>query len=247
MSTSSSQIRQQKIERLHTPHFHVTSIDRRGLRDLYITIAPEAGEHFSSLLERLQSVLKENEATIVQQQIFAATDQREQHLRLIKLFFGAIKWPITWVEGAPCNGAAIAGMHVHAVSGARIETVKVDGTVLGCTFDDGLARHLFLGGLMPHDTFCSEASQARQVYDQLEAALLQAGLNLSNVIRTWFFLDRILEWYGDFNKVRNFIYGKNKSRFFPASTGVGVKNESNTALILDDWAEQPLEGHMKIC
>jgi enamine deaminase RidA (YjgF/YER057c/UK114 family) len=247
MSTISlAQTPRHKIKKLHGAGLFLTIIEHGGVRDLQITIAPQPGEHLSSVFERLNGVLKDHDAAIVKQQIFGATDSREGSLRLMKLVFGSITWPVTWVEGIATNGCDIAGMHVQAISGTRVEAVRLDGKVVGCTFDDGLAKHLLIGGLSPHDTFCSEAAQARQVYDQLESALNNAGMELREVIRTWFFLDDILDWYGDFNKVRNFIYTEKRGDFFPASTGVGARNGLGTALVVDAWAVQPLEGHVKI-
>jgi enamine deaminase RidA (YjgF/YER057c/UK114 family) len=51
------------------------------------------------------------------------------------------------------------------------------------------------------------------------------GLEYRNVVRTWIYLARLLEWYGDFNRVRTAHYqpaglGVPGGAAFPASTGI---------------------------
>jgi enamine deaminase RidA (YjgF/YER057c/UK114 family) len=80
--------------------------------------------------------------------------------------------------------------------------------------------------------------------DLLRQALAQAGFSLADTVRTWFFLDDILDWYDEFNLVRSRIYSgvKFHSASLPASTGVGGRNPFGTALALSAWAVQSLEG-----
>ena len=62
------------------------------------------------------------------------------------------------------------------------------------------------------------------------------------MVRTWFFLDRILTWYDDFNQTRTEFYSGIKFRTgsWPASTGVGAGNPARAALTLAAWAFRPL-------
>ena len=244
-SASVPQIPSQRIERVHSDGLFVTSFEQRGVRELHITITAKPNEPLLLIMQRLRTAVKKHDATIVKQQVFGPTNLADEHARLAKLLFGPVTWPITWLEGAACNGAVISGIHVQAIAGAAVQTVTIDRHVFGCSYEDGFGRNLLLH-ITPHDTFCSEASQARQVYDELEAVLHDSGMRFGDVIRTWFFLDRILAWYGDFNKVRNFLYRKRKSPFLPASTGVGVRNHQASALALEAWAVERLDDNLKI-
>jgi enamine deaminase RidA (YjgF/YER057c/UK114 family) len=77
----------------------------------------------------------------------------------------------------------------------------------------------------------SRSVQTRAVLDLLEALLDRAGFTFDHVLRTWFFLDDILAWYDDFNRVRTSFYSeRGLLGRAPASTAVGVPNEQRRAL-----------------
>jgi enamine deaminase RidA (YjgF/YER057c/UK114 family) len=75
----------------------------------------------------------------------------------------------------------------------------------------------------------------------MESALGLVGMDFSNVFRTWFYLDDILEWYDQFNAVRNQFFKEHSvyDGLVPASTGVGGSNSSGTAVVADLLAIQP--------
>jgi len=68
------------------------------------------------------------------------------------------------------------------------------------------------------------------------------------VVRTWFFLDDLLSWYGAFNEARTRVYAQTKFRsgFLPASTGVAGRNPADAALTVGAWAMQPLNSHSRV-
>src|ERR1019366_1387059 len=86
--------------------------------------------------------------------------------------------------------------------------------------------------------------QVQQMFGNLEWALDQAGFELADVVRTWFYNDDILAWYGDFNRVRSAHYAGVKWRTgsLPASTGIGARNIDGAALVVAAWAMRPLDG-----
>ena len=146
----------------------------------------------------------------------------------------ASNWPVTWLRGNP----ALPGVHLHAVKGVLVERLTFAGRVVGSVFNDGLARHCRLGGLRPASATASPSSQARATFELLEAALRDAGMTFANVARTWFYLNNILAWYGDFNKVRDEFFRKRNvfDGLVPASTGVGGANIAGTALMAGAYA-----------
>ena len=156
--------------------------------------------------------------------------------------FGRVDWPVTWVQGARLRRRPVAGLQVHAFTGA-VERVVVDGRVAGSVFTDGGARQCLVGGLMPADPALSRPDQTTRTLEGLQTVLAAAGFDLAEVVRTWFFLDQILSWYDDFNRARTKIYSGVKFRTgsLPASTGVGAANPAGAALALAAWAFRPLE------
>ena len=68
--------------------------------------------------------------------------------------------------------------------------------------------------------------QAQYMFDNANHALSTFGFSYPQVVRTWIYLSRILDWYGEFNRLRtlhhaNVGIGRNlASSVFPASTGI---------------------------
>lgn len=215
-------------------------IDRPGYRELHITLRPWPGEKLSATLRRLKRALDEHEAVVVKQDIFGPIVLARGTLGLMRWLFGRLDWPVTWLEGGACTSRPIAGMQVMAISGAEVEPVYLEDQIVGNVFSDGEARHCFLGGILPRDISASRSYQVGQAYEQLELALAQTGMDLSHLVRTWFFLDDILAWYPEFNEVRNEVYIQRRllEGLVPASTGIGGRNPAGAALVMGGWAAQ---------
>jgi enamine deaminase RidA (YjgF/YER057c/UK114 family) len=110
------------------------------------------------------------------------------------------------------------------------------------------AQFFSLSGLLPADISRSRAAQARSVFERMEAALQDEGMTFAHVIRTWFHLDAILDWYDEFNAVRNKFF-KERNVFdgiVPASTGVGIPNPHGAALVAGLLAVKPRSSRVKV-
>ncbi len=99
-------------------------------------------------------------------------------------------------------------MHLFAVAGTRVDTIRQKGKAVGRVFDDGCVRHCFLGSLAPSNPSGSKSEQSREMFERMERALIQAGMDMTNLVRTWLFLDDILSWYGEFNSIRTGFSGR---------------------------------------
>jgi enamine deaminase RidA (YjgF/YER057c/UK114 family) len=236
-------------ERVRRPGLEAVIIRRDGLREIHATVVPRPGESSSLPLWRLQSFLHEHTATVAKLDVFGAVEACEKTVRLIRRPLSDPAVPITWVQGMPCSEGAIAGIQVFALAGTKVETVTLNGQPIGRMFHDRWARHCLLGNLLPEERRQSRPEQTTSVYRRMEQALLQMGMTLSNLARTWLFLDDILSWYGEFNTARTEIFTQ-RNLFVtgvPASTGVGVTNPAGAALAAAAWAVQPLDGPMEVC
>jgi enamine deaminase RidA (YjgF/YER057c/UK114 family) len=162
--------------------------------------------------------------------------------RAMHAALGEAQWPVTWVEGASCDGAPLAGVQAFAVSGRPVTRVRLGHRIVGSVYEDGGARHCLLGGLGPTALSLGAPAQVQQMFGNLEWALDQAGFELADVVRTWFYNDDILAWYADFNRVRSAHYAGVKWRTgsLPASTGIGARNADGTALAVAAWAMRPV-------
>jgi len=165
--------------------------------------------------------------------------------------------PVTYIEGHPPWGAGLAGVIVHAVSAspdAPVWTIR-DGAV---PCGRGWKRHgaTFLSLQNIHGLEHGPAAintppvQTRRLIERVEKVLESHGASFRDVVRTWFYLSRILDWYDDFNQVRNEKYrqfrilpGPGSDRLLlPASTGISGDNPHAAAAVLDLIAVLRPEG-----
>lgn len=158
--------------------------------------------------------------------------------------FGRVKFPAS----LPFGYHVLAGRHVSdgTLSGVRMFTVSsphdvevkvtvvyLHGSPVGWRIEDADAIFGWFPGLKPA---CdgSQATQAENWFKMLEALLAAGGFEFRHVVRTWFYLDDILNWYDTFNRVRNaYFAAQGIDHFIPASTGVGAANTQGSALIGD--------------
>ena len=200
------------------------------------------GEPVVAIFQRLALDLATRQAEILMLMIYGGLAARGEVDRAMRGVFGDAQWPVTWVESASCDDAPIAGVQAFAVSGRPITRVRLGNRIVGSVYEDGGARHCLLGGLGPTALALRPPAQVQQTFGNLEWALDQAGFELADVVRTWFYNDDILSWYADFNRVRSAHYADVKWRTgsLPASTGIGARNADGAALTVAAWAMRPI-------
>jgi enamine deaminase RidA (YjgF/YER057c/UK114 family) len=200
------------------------------------------------LVDRLHALLRENSAQVVKMEAFGLLSARAEIAERLQRGAEGLPWPITWVEGRPFANGAVAGVHIWALSGVEIEPVQLGGKLVGRAFNTGLARHCLLGDIAPADLSKDRAGQAREVFERVEAGLAQAGMKVTDLVRTWLFLDDILAWYGPFNTVRREYFAERNlfAHLLPASTGVGAKNWHGAAILGAAWGVQDVSGNVFI-
>jgi enamine deaminase RidA (YjgF/YER057c/UK114 family) len=236
------------IRRRHRPELHECIILRGGLLELHLTLLPQPGESAVMMLGRLAALLKTYNASVARHEVFGARAAQPDFAAALQRLFGENPWPVMWVEGASCDGECVAGMHVLVVAGTQVDSLTFAGRVVGRSFDDGHARYCVLGDIRPADASAPREQQARQVFENIGAALNCAGMTMANVVRTWLFLDEILAWYGPFNQVRREFFERHHlvNNTVPASTGVGVKNPTGAVLVAGAWAVEPANGSLYV-
>lgn len=108
----------------------------------------------------------------------------------------------------------------------------------GAVSEDAWGRYALLKGVPPDDISAPPYEQALSAFEALERELREVGMEFSDVVRTWIYADRILDWYGDFNKARNKFFSERGvyDRYVPASTGIGWTNGLGARLVLGAFA-----------
>jgi enamine deaminase RidA (YjgF/YER057c/UK114 family) len=221
--------------------------DQPAIDAFALSLAPRPGENVLSAVGRLAESVEDRKATILKLMVFAPLDAQGEVSDAMRRHFRKVDWPVTWVQGDGCNGAPIAGMQAFATTGADVRRIVIDGQIVGSVYQDCAARYCFLGGLGPRYTAPSQAIQAVQVFENMEAALADAGFGLGDIVRTWFYNKDLLAWYGDFNRVRTALYARIRFRSgsLPASTGISGRNPDGAALVAGALAVQPLRSSVR--
>ena len=223
-----------KITRFSRPGTQITQVDHDGIREMLVTATPlEGAEDSAGLFRRAIDAARSQGGTIVRQEVFGAPETVGEDARSSCLVRGQRDWAVTWIEEAADPLGRPAGTHLHAVSGARVKPIVLDGRVVGAQFENGRAHYGQIADLRPADLSAGREEQARSVFEQLEAAVAAGGMKLSDVIRTWLYLDRILDWYTPFNGVRTKFFKEHKvfDGLVPASTGIGGRNAHGAAIV----------------
>lgn len=203
---------------------------RGATRDtIQVTARPRSASEPLAVFEDAASVLRDVAARPVFQLVFGANALHEKGIDAIARTFGAVRWPVTWIDG----GTGLLGTQITAVTGGSIDVLESAGRVVGVVLADDVARQCYLGGVVPADPGQSRERQARATFELLEAGLRLANMEFGNVVRTWFYLDDILAWYDDFNAARwDFFSDRGiQPEGMPASTGIGAANPAGTALV----------------
>jgi enamine deaminase RidA (YjgF/YER057c/UK114 family) len=79
--------------------------------------------------------------------------------------------------------------------------------------------------------------------------LKQAGMEFTDVRRMWNYLDGLLGWYDEFNKVRTTFFKEHgifDNEFLPTATGIGAANYLGAAYVGNLLAIKPKDSHMKL-
>ncbi len=133
--------------------------------------------------------------------------------------------PCTFHEGLPVERDDLAGVQLWGVA-PRAPGVAVATTARGARRWHGPGyRVLHVSGVLGGAPGGAGAPGcARAMFEAAERALVAEGFGFRDVCRTWITLRRLLDWYGEFNGVRNAFFAERAvgaaPHAFPASTGI---------------------------
>jgi enamine deaminase RidA (YjgF/YER057c/UK114 family) len=235
------------VNRETTPGMQTVSLKSSNVEEIFIT-ADLRDRVLAEVTQNALDVVKDRNATVVTQTVFAPMGPDNASVAVLKEAIGDSDWPVTWVDSGHRKGSDLGGMHIHAVSGAEVERITLADRPVGSVFQDDSARYCYLGDLWSGDQSVDRIEQAKQTFDMMEAGLRLGGMDFSNVVRTWLYLDELLQWYDPFNRMRDDFF-RCRSVFdalVPASTGISGANPAGAALIATALAVEPLNDSIKI-
>jgi enamine deaminase RidA (YjgF/YER057c/UK114 family) len=236
-----SRLSSMRVEKQFLPGMQVITLLRNSHKEFFINAILLKNESFGSMFKRVASVLQDVDAVVVSQEIFGVLTQHKEEISRLTEVFHNITWPVTWIEREDGKFSNLSGTQIWAVKGTPVKSIEMDGRVVGSLFEDSYSRYCRLGDIRPAQVKGSKTEQAVLTFEKITQGLHLAGMDFSNVIRTWFYNDDILSWYGDFNKVRTDFFKENNifNLLVPASTGIGSRNVFGSALIAGLLAVSP--------
>ncbi|QQE11281.1 hypothetical protein JD969_17555 [Planctomycetota bacterium] len=226
----------------------------------FIVVAFEQGDGVLEGYSAIADYVAENKLSIVHERIFGSLQNEKQALLARKEIFDGSGLDssntISWIEGMPIWGSGVAGIMLKAISPQHtqsgVQRIWLDGKVVGSKWQWDGDQYIILQGLGLHNSKIINDDRCRQTEEaisQAEALLYRENMAFKDVARTWFYLDDILDWYNEFNIVRNKIYNQfelmpqgETCLKLPASTGICGKNNKDSALLIDLVAVKKLEA-----
>jgi len=207
-------------------------------------LSVRSGGEGGSLFETMKRKIMDLEGTAISHFVMAGCQHYEKGINAM----GDIDWPLTWIQGDACRRGSVYSSQIASISGVDIMPVSLDGELVGYQYEDEDARFCRLSGLKAKDTSASRREQSYSVFERMDEALAAAGMEFTDTVRTWLYLERLLEWYGAFNEVRTDFFDKRGvfDSMVPASTGIGAGNPWGAAVLADLLAVAPKSESCRI-
>ena len=234
------------VKIISTDGLDAASLSRSYYSKHFIT--SNAGTDPYEMFTRLGEFVRANNSDIVQQYVFGGIQHYSAGMKAIEKTCGQINWPITWLQGDGCTGEELTATQAYAITGDCYKPLVFEGKIVGGVYEDQDARYCLIGDLLPDDISASRQEQTRNVFEKMDRILKTVGMNFLNVVRTWMYLEKLLDWYDEFNVVRTKFFEDFGvfDNLVPASTGIGVANPAGAALITDLFAVKPKTDQVKI-
>jgi enamine deaminase RidA (YjgF/YER057c/UK114 family) len=202
-----------------------------GWDEWFVTVRPGPGESAAGTVARLLRAAGGHGIEPCLLMAFGS-DEAQARVDAQLVDWCAERLPRMWIRGPGTHATGFAGAQLIGVTGIRTDPVRVDGRVVGIAADTPAGRICLLGDLHAGAGLSSRGAQAAATFRQMEEGMLAAGLAMCDVVRTWLYVDEILEWYDEFNDIRTPFFRERGvfERLVPASTGIGAGNASGTAV-----------------
>ena len=246
MTSVLDQVLAQRLEHATHVEWFLTAAPQTGT-DIETDAEVDVEDVASKLFEALGELLKNERIEVLQEKIYGL---RQAHASILQRRGAALSrigiragWPVTVVEGGSASGAPFAGVQLWGVtlrpdSGQRVETAIWQGRAVGREWIGQDFRQLLLAGIdgaAPLQTL-EATTQAQQMFEAASAMLSARGYSFRQVARTWIYLSQLLDWYADFNRVRNAHYSASGlaatgAAVFPASTGIQARRDREQCLM----------------
>ena len=219
------------------------SVTRAGIDQLFLVASvrspADALQAARESYIQIAEILKEHHFEILHERIFGSLSVEPFIMSVRKHALQTcgihLNNPVTYIQGNPPWGEGYAGTVIRAVCSNHrgdVWTIMDGDRPCGRGWRYGESTYLVLQNINVKNKHSEKDKdrplQVRLMLDRAERILRENGASYGDVVRTWFYLSDILDWYAAFNKVRNEKYGEfgimpgpgDKNLLLPASTGI---------------------------
>jgi len=211
---------------------------RDSFTEYHVTATAESGANsVDDLLGQVAAVMAHHKIQPIQEKFYGRSSARVDVLRRRDSAYRRhgvdAEVPVTWIEGIPLHHGDFVGVQVWGVAPRNGETcvwtVKNPTTGRSRVWAGRGFKMLHIPavrGTLPDGSLpVGHTAQAQQMFTNVGIGLEAHGMAYPDVVRTWIYVSRLLEWYGELNRVRNIHYarvglGVTGGPAFPASTGI---------------------------
>lgn len=233
------------------------TIRHREWDEVYLTAAPRepvsSRVQLEEIFEGLASQVAARGASVLHEKVFGLCSDRDviegARARAFERNGLDAALPVTVLEGEPCVGGVLAGVQLGCVVPRSpevwVEPVTHRGVNVGRALSLPDRRLVHFSGVSGHDPTApgSVTEQAQRMFDRAFRMLAACGLTPRHVVRTWIYMPRILDWYGEFNRVRTACFRdagllNGGGGRLPASTGIQARRGPGEECFMDVLAVQ---------
>jgi len=202
------------------------------------------GADVRAIEESLHDVMMAAESQPISRFVFASEGYYQDLGQMFRREEGCL---LRLKDDAGASGGT-ASIQATAISGAPLFPLRQDGRNIGVVYEDEAARYCRICGLVPLDLTLPREKQLTAVLEMLNWILITNDFHFTDTVRTWFYLDHLLDWYTEFNEIRTAFFKERGvfEKMVPASTGIGAANPWGAALTCDLLAIQPKTSAVEI-
>ncbi len=197
-----------------------------------------------SVCAEAASTLNSYGMRILNERIFGTLDFYQSYMQIREKHHNFAQSPFSYIQGTPVHGHGLSGIQIHAARPFSDENPRVlhDGKrPCGSVWKRKDTAYVYIAGVQGlsggiQNGHRNRSEQAVSMFEAMKRLLASQSIDFHDVVRTWIYLDDILEWYDAFNTVRTERFrsfglippsaGGSSCRppYLPASTGIGGRN-----------------------
>ena len=130
---------------------------------------------------------------------------------------------------------------------SEVKYLETDFDALASFFEDENARYLYMGQIFSDPAKLTGIGYTKLLKD-VDRFLGKHGFTFKDIVRTWYYLDIILDWYDEFNWLRSDYFQKTGvfENLIPASTAVSGRNQNGSLVTMELFAVRPKNKSVSI-